>query len=115
MTAMNQDVTMMTGDDIDIVVTIVDTAGAVVDITGATAAYTASLDTPFSKSVGAGISLSDPTNGEMTISIVPADVPDNSGGTMGTALAYAHDARITLGGKTYTVFAGNLNLIKSQA
>ena len=92
MTKQNQDFLMWSGDDKTITVTVYDNDDVVVDITGATITWELSLNVDsaalISKTVGSGITLSDPTNGVFTITLDPTDTDSLSG-------RYYHEAEIT--------------------
>lgn len=84
----NQHFEMISGDTATITVTVDDGAGGVVDLTGATVTFAMSKDKPGSrfnatakitKTVGDGVTLTDPTNGVMTVALDAADTDDLSG------------------------------------
>lgn len=92
MTKQNQDFLMWSGDDKVITVTVYDNDDNVVNITGATITWQLSQNIDSSalitKTVGSGIALSDPVNGQFTITLEPADTASLAG-------RYYHEAQIT--------------------
>lgn len=92
MTKQSQDFLMWSGDDKVITVTVYDSDDVVVDITGATIAWQLSQNVDsaalITKTAGDGVVLSDPTNGQFTITLDPADTASLSG-------RYYHEAQIT--------------------
>lgn len=80
----DQNFEMFQGDDKDLVITVTDSAGAAVDLTGAAIAWqmarTARSATPnVSKSVGSGIVITDAPGGICTISLDPTDTEGLTG------------------------------------
>lgn len=119
MAAINSVFSMHSGDDKDLINTIRDTAGATIDITGA--AFTFSLSglnavdpvVPAPKGAplltitnGAQLVLNDPTNGVVTVSLLPVDTADLP------AKTYYYELQMVLTGKTSTVAIGTLQLLK---
>ena len=92
MTKQNQDFTIWSGDDKVITVTVYDNDDVIVDITAATITWQLSQNVNsaalITKTVGSGIALSDPTNGQFTVTLDPADTASLSG-------RYYHEAEIT--------------------
>jgi|10_taG_2_1085330.scaffolds.fasta_scaffold52496_2 hypothetical protein len=86
MTSINQDFTLYSGDDKTIVVTITNSSGQIVNLTGLTAAqfvakkYSKSSSVDVTKTLGAGITNAAPTTGKLTITL---DAADTSGLTPG--------------------------------
>jgi hypothetical protein len=105
MTHKVQNFEIHAGDSRDIVVTVVDSQGGVVDLTGATIAWhlaqSARAAAPaVAKSLGAGIAITDGANGVFTISLDPADTAALSG-------LYYHEAEVTdAAGHRSTVLTG---------
>jgi hypothetical protein len=92
------------GDDKVITVTVYDNDDVVVDITSATITYQLSQNVKsaaiISKTVGSGITLTDPTSGVFTITFDPADTASLSG-------RYYHECEITdTSGDVSTGFVG---------
>lgn len=112
MTYSNQDLLLWSGDDKVITVTVYDNDDAIVNITSATITWQLSHNVSsaalISKTVGSGISLSDPSNGQFTITLDPADTASLSG-------RYYHEAEITdIGGNVSTAMVGHAT-IKTDA
>ena len=100
------------GDTARLTVTVRDAAGAVVDLTGATAiawqmARSAFAASPtLSKSLGSGVTVTDAMNGVFQVALAPADSADLLGD-------FHHEAEVTDGaGDIATVFCGTLNFSK---
>lgn len=94
------------GNDRDILIRCLDADGDVVDITGATpiefhVAKNSNATREITKSLTDGIVITDATNGEFTISLVPADTSELSD-------LYIWDAEVTLNSKLRTVARGAL-------
>lgn len=109
---IRQDLRMRWGDESAWAVTVTDTAGAPVDITGCTMRFSAKrsrrdvdASAVFSKTVGSGITLSDPQNGVATVALSDSDT---SGLAPGRSHLLTFDWRITLGGQTQTIAYGSL-------
>ena len=92
MTYASQDILIYSGDDKVITVTVYDNDDAIVDITGVTITWQLSQNVSsaalITKTVGSGITLSDPTSGVFTITLDPADTNSLSG-------RYYHECEIT--------------------
>ena len=92
MTYINQHFVMWSGDDKVITVTVYDNDDDVVDITDATITWRLSQNVDsaalITKTVGDGITISDPTNGIFTITLEPSDTAPLSG-------RYYHECEIT--------------------
>ena len=107
MTATGQDFSVYAGDDFDVVVTVKDANDALLDITGFTIDW--SVNGIVDKSVGSGITMTDPVNGVFTIAIVPTDTAGKHG-------TYPHAARCTdLVGKKSVVMEGNISIRQTVA
>ena len=119
MAAINSLFSMHSGDDKDLIYTIRDTAGATIDITGA--AFTFSLSglntvdpaVPAPKGSpliviinGVQLVLNDPTNGVVTVCLLPLDTADLP------AKTYYYELQMVLTSKTSTVTIGTLQLLK---
>ena len=103
---------MRWGDSAVWLVTVTDADGLAVDITGATMNFTAKMrasdadaDKVFQKTVGAGIVLSNPTNGKATVTLAAADT---SALAPGRTHLLRYDWKMTLSGLTTTVAFGTL-------
>ena len=99
---------MFAGDAKTLVVTVRDLASALVNLTGATASFALapSVAGPatLTKSTAAGITLTDPVNGEMEIALDPADSLTLSG-------SYYYEAEVTDSvGRVGTVCFGNITI-----
>lgn len=100
------DITVIEDRDWTIKFTITDETGAVVNLTGATANFTvkqnldSASDLFTAKTVGAGITLTDPVNGILQVAGVPAD-------TDGAAGDYLYELDITLTAINDSVRIGN--------
>ena len=83
--------------------------GAALPITTATIKYMADLSTPLTKTVGAGITITDGPNGQFTLSFTAADTS-----TQNTSQSVTHECKIQLTGEQpLMVFEGTLVLEKS--
>lgn len=113
MASQGQNFEMWAGDDLDVVAIVKDASGTVVDITGATVEWALRLtvDSPvlLAKDTAAGITLTNPTQGEFTITLAPADTSALGG------RSYYHEAEVTLGGKITTVLTGWATIHRSAA
>lgn len=100
------------GDTARFTVTVKDSAGAVVDLTGVTSiawqiarsAFAGSPD--LSKSIGSGVTVTDAAGGVFQVELAPADTADLLGD-------FHHEAEVTDGaGDIATVFCGTLTFSK---
>ncbi len=109
---------MHRGDDRSITYTVVDEAGAVVDVTAAAIVWVlAAQDTGASgpqprpgstlltKSVGSGVVLVDAVNGDIRVDIDSVDTV-----ALRAPNVYYHEVQITLAGKVTTIAFGNITL-----
>lgn len=87
----------------------------VVDITDATAFFTAKYDIDdadsaavFKKSVGAGITLTDPTNGKLTVQVDPANTSSMTGFLFEERRLYYDFTLKTSAGEIYAISQGDL-------
>lgn len=108
MTLENQDVTgYYAGDTLRLDVSVTDDADQVVNLTGATIEWKL-IDYKtvlLSKSTSAGISITDPLNGEFRVNINGSETQDLQG-------TYRHEARVTDStGNVSTVFVGSFSVI----
>lgn len=101
------------GDEAVWLVTVTDSAGVPVNITGCTMRFTAKLRPGdadaaaiLSKTVGGGITLSDPTNGVATVTLTDTDTTSKL--APGRTHLLQYDWRMTLAGQTMTVAYGTL-------
>ncbi len=107
---MSQDFDMHAGDDKTLVVSVRDTEGSPVDVTGATVRWRAARSANktadiIKKTGGSGITLSDPTQGEITITLNAADT-DSLKGT------FYHECQVTFAsGLLSTVVAGKMTIL----
>lgn len=98
------DITILRGDDQDVEFTVVDSAGVAQNITGWAFSFTvkAGLDDPiasalFQRTVGAGIALTTPLSGILTVSIASANTAAMAGN-------YVYDLQgVDTGGLIHTV------------
>lgn len=102
---------MHSGNDKVIVVTVLDQDSATIDITGITADFSVSNDRAsaplFTQTVGSGIVLSDPSNGELTVTIEDTDSEPLVGN-------YYFELTITdVAGRVSTVLHGSLNVLRN--
>ena len=110
MTTTGQDVTMWSGDDITIVVTVTTNGTSAVDITAYTVSYVLQTDA-FTANVtkatgGSGITITDAINGEFTVTLADTD-------TSGLSGRCYHEAQVTDGsGNKYTVMTGTVTINK---
>ena len=100
------------GDSARFTVTVKDSAGAVVDLTGVTAikwqmarsAFATTAD--LSKALGSGVTITDAPGGVFQVDLTPADTADLLGD-------FHHEAEVTDGaGDVATVFCGTLSFAK---
>lgn len=108
MTRKNQYFSMVAGDDQDLVVTVKNEAGVVVDITGSTIKWamkkTVNGQAQVSKTTTSGITLTTPSSGVFTISLGSVDTQTLSG-------RYYHEAELTNNiGKKKTIMTGFANI-----
>lgn len=108
MTAL-QNFRATSGDTITITVTVTDSAGAAVDLTGASIRWSArklgEADNAIEKTTSAGeVELTDPTAGEFEVVLEPADTASLAG-------VYQHESEITdVAGGVTTVATGAMTL-----
>ena len=110
MTITNQDFTMWQGDRKDVIITVRDLNGDILDITDSTVIWMMiNATNKLSKSTAlGGIILSDPENGELTIRIMPADTLEFDG------MYFYHETEMTDAfGNISTVSVGNVALRKA--
>jgi hypothetical protein len=112
MTTTGQDVTMWSGDDIALVVTVTTDGTTAVDITAYTINYVLQnavdqYTQRVSKATGgSGITITDAINGEFTVTLADTDTSTYSG-------TYYHEAQVTDGsGNKYTVMTGTVTIKK---
>lgn len=109
MTSLSQNVTMWSGDSKKLRFTVIDDAGAAKNLTGAAivwkAAKTAGSSTALiTKSVGSGITITDPTGGLFEVRLDPADTASLSGD-------FYHEAQVTDAlGDVATVAIGRIRI-----
>ena len=114
---------MHRGDDRSITYTVVDEAGATVDVTAATfiwilAEQDTSTQTPqprpsstiLTKTEAGGVVLVDAPNGDIQIDLASADTV-----ALRAPNTYYHEGQITLAGKVTTFVFGNINLKREIA
>ncbi len=102
---------MFAGDTRVLHVTVLDQDSAVVDITGATVNFMVSkrrTTSPlFTKTVGSGVVISDGPNGEMDITLDPADTTSLKG-------AHYFECEVTdVSSRKTTVLYGTLSILRS--
>lgn len=105
------------GDSRDLTVTVKDEDGVIVDITGMTVEWAASVleeggfdaDASISKSTGSagGVVLTDPANGVFRVRLDAGDTDELADGR------YFHQAKVFDGGRPYTVLRGKMTLLKT--
>lgn len=106
----SQDFTMRSGDTKALTVTVTDGSSNAKDLSGAQAivwqlACRKGATNQVSKTLGSGITNSDPTNGRFTISLSPSDTASLDG-------SYYHEAQVTDGaGNVETVMVGVATII----
>lgn len=116
MAESNQDLAMHSGDDVGVNVTIRDEAGAVIDVSSASAfryqaaEYNAdNADRPWhgsaviSKALGSGVTVTDGPNGVVRVTLSSADTASLEG-------RFYHELEMTLGGAVSTVMTGLLTI-----
>ncbi len=96
------------GDTLNAVISVINDAGAAVNITGYSARWKMSprigASASSSKTVGSGITLTTPTSGILTISLTSADTANRCG-------AYVHELVLTDGsGNVSTAMTGRLTI-----
>lgn len=101
------------GDEATWLVTVTDQAGTPINITGATSRFTGKLRATdvdaaaiFSKTTGAGITLTDPTNGVASVTLSDTDTTTKL--APGRTHLLQFDWRVTISGTTMTVAYGDL-------
>ena len=107
---MTVDFEMHAGDDKTLEVTVLDQNGVAVDISSSTIRWRASRSKTktadiIKKTGGAGISLSDPTNGVFTVTLDAADTESLTG-------IFYHEGQLTLpNGTLSTVLSGKMTVL----
>ena len=92
---MNQNqITHIRGDSGSFEVTLTDSAGAPLDLTGASVAFT--VKNLIEKTIGDGIEVDTPLTGEAVITLTPEDTEDASDHRR----SYPYDVQVTLGDGT---------------
>lgn len=94
-------------------VTVLDQDSVVVDLTGASATYVVTTrrgNVPLiSKTVGAGITITDAVNGVLEVTLAPADTEPLQG-------AHSHELKVTdAAGRQTTVLFGSLSILVNTA
>lgn len=107
-TPFEGNVKINSGDTMNLVVTVIDDAGAAVNITGYSATWKLAVrndaSADVSKAVGSGITLTTPASGILTIALTAADTADRCG-------AYVHELQLTDGsGNVSTALCGRLTI-----
>jgi hypothetical protein len=114
MTAVAQNVSMYQGDTKSLVFTVTDDAGAPKNITGALVRWVLQRwptdTTPvLDKNVGAGITLTTPLSGILTVALAPADTLTLEGD-------YVHELEVTdTSTNVSTVAVGSMTILRSMA
>lgn len=113
MTATGQNVTMISGDDKVLTVTVVDEDNLPWNLTGCSVNYVVYKGGTgviiITKTTTSGISLTNPVNGIMEISLIPSDTEDYTG-------YYLHECEITdTQGRISTIFTGKFTINDSKA
>ena len=107
-----QDATAYSGDTLSVTVTVKDDTNTAIDLTGATAEWRvcellasgAHGTAEITLTTAAGVMLSDPTNGQLTLSIAASETDDLDG-------VYVHELQITdSSGAVSTVSTGRLTV-----
>jgi hypothetical protein len=106
------DFQMYAGDDKAVVITVLDADKEPIDLTGCTIRWRASRSQSktaniIKKTSGAGIALSDPVNGQFTVTLAADDTEDLTG-------TFYHEAELTFGdGSISTVLSGKMVILPS--
>ena len=110
-----QDFSMHSGDDRVLEVSITDSANAALNITGATVTWALSRAVAdkvepkgaaiVTKTVGSGITLTNPSGGVLQVAIAETDTDDLAG-------TYYHEMQLVLSGDTSTVMYGTVTIKK---
>lgn len=111
-----QDFSMHSGDDRVLTVTVLDSAGSAVNITGGTITWALSKqaadavepkgDALITKSTSVGgVTITDGPNGQCSVTLVEADTADLAG-------TYYHEMQVVLSGDTSTVLYGTATIKK---
>lgn len=105
MVKTRQNFDMVSGDTKIVEIEVLDEAGDVVNITGATITWvlcrSRNNPTPLiTKTTSAGITITQPLSGIFQVLLVPNDTANLSG-------IYLHEAEVVVGGNTYTVTNGH--------
>jgi hypothetical protein len=105
MTVMNQNFSMYAGNTKKVVVTVKDDAGGNLNITGSTVRWGFG---DILKTTSSGITLSNPTSGEFTITLNPADTSSKKG-------TFTHFAELTdVAGNVTTILNGEITIKKGM-
>jgi hypothetical protein len=101
------DFTMFSGDSKVLQTSLTDDTNAVVDITGAEITWQLSrkVTSPaiLTKTVGSGITITNPANGQFEVAIDPVDTADLKGD-------YYHEIEMVLNGVVSTVLTGTVTI-----
>lgn len=111
LTAKNQNAEIIAGDSKQIVVTVTNTDGSLVDLTASTVKWAMKHNPVMTnvvyKDTTAGITISNATGGEFTIQIDPTD-------TTGLTGDFYHEAELTdQTGNVSTVMTGRITILAS--
>jgi len=102
---MRENIEIVQGVTYSRTVTVRDSAGTKINVTGATATWKlakeADATADLSLSVGSGITLTTPAQGLITIAVTAAQADALAAGT------YVHECKLTVGGVTYRPFWGD--------
>lgn len=113
MTLSGQNFEMHQGDNKEIIITNYDENDAILDLTGYSIVWVAYHPTTkaliLSKSLGDGITVPTPENGQIVISLLPADTLSVVPNT------YNHEVEITLSSVVSTTTTGTIKILFSKA
>lgn len=114
--ATTQNISIYAGDDVELNITVYDSAGSALDITGLSAAqwimkrYAGSTTAEITKTLGGGVTVVSAADGTMKVSINSADSVSL------TSNFYYHELRIQDSNSDYTtVMTGTVTLNPAQA
>jgi hypothetical protein len=112
MTAKGQNFEMFQGDTTTITISVLDTAGSAVNISGYAASWVMYVPTTHETILekttvsGGGITIADPSTGVITIALLPVDTENI------TPRLYNHECEITLDtDNVYTVAVGTVAML----
>lgn len=113
MTALNQNFSMYAGDSKKVIITVTDDNNNALDLFGASVKWALKRSSrtderEIYKEINKGIKIDNPTNGELTIDLLPSDTALLTPGT------YYHECEVTdANGNVSTITVGYITISKS--